>query len=122
MSTRVAKWVGAVVAVAAVAGLAVYFAYAGLDKADKLGSVIGALLGAAGLALAAYGTFATREPPAAVGEGAGGARGEGAGGVRDEGAGGVRNEISGGTFHGPVIQGRDVGMSRRDETPPAAGD
>jgi hypothetical protein len=47
---------------AAVTGVAIYFAHVGLDKADKLGSVIGALLGLAGLTLALYGAFTSKSP------------------------------------------------------------
>ncbi|MBF8194595.1 hypothetical protein ITP53_54875 [Nonomuraea sp. K274] len=43
---------------AAVAGLGVYFASVGLDNADKLGSVIGALVAVAGLSLTVYGLVA----------------------------------------------------------------
>ncbi|MEU9844775.1 hypothetical protein AB0C69_36800 [Actinomadura sp. NPDC048032] len=51
-------WTGAGVSVAAVAGLGAYFAAVGLDKADKLASVVGALTALIGLAMAAYGLFA----------------------------------------------------------------
>jgi hypothetical protein len=46
--------------VAALAGLGVYFATAGLDKADKLASVIGVFIAVAGLGVAVYGLIAER--------------------------------------------------------------
>lgn len=48
-------WAGAGLTVVAVAGLGVYFAVVGLDKADKLASVIGGLTALVGLAVALYG-------------------------------------------------------------------
>ncbi|MUN39541.1 hypothetical protein [Actinomadura litoris] len=53
--------VGAVVTVAAVAGLGGYFAVVGLEEADKLASVIGALVAVVGVAVAVYG-LATAPP------------------------------------------------------------
>ena len=59
---RQRRWVlfgaGSAVTVAAVVGLTGYFAVVGLDKADKLGSVVGALVAVAGMALTAYGVVA----------------------------------------------------------------
>ena len=70
-------------AFAVFAGLGVYFLSVGLDQADKIASVVGALVGLAGLGLAAHGMFSassrTPEPPQASGD--------------------VHNEI-GGTVHG----------------------
>ena len=58
MTRRSCVWTGAALAVAAVAGLGVYFAMVELDKADKLASVVGALVAVAGLALTLYGLMA----------------------------------------------------------------
>ncbi|MEV3923511.1 MULTISPECIES: hypothetical protein [Actinomadura] len=55
-------WGGAAITVMAVAGLGVYYAIAGLDEADKLGSVIGSLVAVVGVAVTVYGLAA---PPAA---------------------------------------------------------
>ncbi|MFD0126107.1 hypothetical protein [Streptomyces virginiae] len=54
-SRRTWMWVGFAVAVLSAAGLGIHFAVVGLDKADKLASVIGAFLALAGLGLAAWG-------------------------------------------------------------------
>jgi hypothetical protein len=68
---RVLALAGASVTVLSVVGLCVYFGAVGLDQADKLSSVIGAVLGLIGLALALYGALAERAnrgaaaPPAA---------------------------------------------------------
>jgi hypothetical protein len=51
-------WMGAAVTALAVVGLGVYFAAVGLDKADRLGSVVGALVAVVGLALTVYGLVA----------------------------------------------------------------
>ncbi|GAA4101021.1 hypothetical protein [Actinomadura miaoliensis] len=51
-------WAGAGLTVGAVAGLGVYFAVVGLDRADKLASVVGALVAVVGLALTVYGLVA----------------------------------------------------------------
>ena len=65
-------WAGGAVAVAAVAGLGVYFAVAGLDKADKLASVAGTFIGLAGLVVSVYGIFQTRrEAPGSSAAGSG---------------------------------------------------
>lgn len=61
-------WGGAALAVVSAAGLGIYLATAGLDGADKLGSVIGAFVGLAGLVLALYGTRAGRPGRSASGE------------------------------------------------------
>ena len=78
-------------AFAVFAGLGVYFLSVGLDQADKIASVVGALVGLAGLGLAAHGMFSassrTPEPSQASGD--------------------VHNEI-GGTVHGNSIQARDI--------------
>ena len=66
-------WAGGAVTVAVAAGLGVYFAVAGLDKADKLASVAGAFIGLAGLVASVYGMVqARRDAPgssSAAGEG-----------------------------------------------------
>jgi hypothetical protein len=106
MSSRVAKWTGGVLGIAAGVGLVVYFVVVGLDKADKLASVIGVFLGLAGIALASYGvvvdralpgstSVSTSAPPAPIDP--------------PGGAGRVHNEISGGIVHGLVIQAGSVG-------------
>jgi hypothetical protein len=94
-----AKWVGGILAIAAVAGVSVYVAVNGLDQADKLASVIGALVCVAGLALAAYGTISDRAPAANPRS------------APDPPSAKVQNEIRGGTFHGPVMQGQDLNIT-----------
>lgn len=64
MRKRVLVWTGTGAAVAAMAGLGVYFARVGLESADKLASVIGVFVGLIGLALAAYGLVPGRSPAA----------------------------------------------------------
>ena len=51
-------WAGAGLTIVAVAGLGVYFALVGLDKADKLASVVGALAAVVGLASTIFGLTA----------------------------------------------------------------
>ncbi|MEW1839212.1 hypothetical protein AB0392_14760 [Nonomuraea angiospora] len=60
MHGRAPIWGGAGVAVVALAGLGTYFALVGLDKADKLASVIGVFVAVAGLGVAVYGLIAGR--------------------------------------------------------------
>ncbi len=60
MRNRVLVWSGAVVAVLAVAALAVYLAEVGLDKADKLASVIGVFIALIGLVMSGYGLVRER--------------------------------------------------------------
>ncbi|WP_182876871.1 hypothetical protein [Microbispora sp. H10670] len=60
MRGAVPVWGGAGVAVAALAGLGVYLSRVGLDKADKLASVVGLFVGLAGLGVAVYGLVAER--------------------------------------------------------------
>jgi hypothetical protein len=57
---RAAAWVSAVVVGLALVGLGVYLAITDLDRADKLASVIGSFLAAAGLALSGYGLILAR--------------------------------------------------------------
>jgi hypothetical protein len=89
VSVRIVKWAGGAVTAAAVVVLGVYFATVGLDKADKLASVLGAFIGVAGLALTIYGNVADRRSS-----------------TQDSPVS-VHNQIGEGTFHGPVFQGRD---------------
>ncbi|MFG1874237.1 hypothetical protein ACGFIV_05305 [Sphaerisporangium sp. NPDC049003] len=111
MSGRVARWVGGALVAVAVIGLGVYFTTVGLDKADKLASVIGVFIGLAGLALAIYGLLADRRtgPPSPRPSTA-------------QDTGSVRNEIHGGTHYGPVIQGRDFRQVNLGSSPPPAPD
>ena len=60
MRGRVLAWAGGAVAVAAAVGLGVYFAVAGLDKADKLASVASMFIGLAGLVASVYGMLQAR--------------------------------------------------------------
>ncbi|MEU8362714.1 hypothetical protein AB0C27_42545, partial [Nonomuraea sp. NPDC048882] len=60
MRGRVLVRAGAAVAVAAMAGLGVYFAKVGLDEADKLASVIGVFLALVGPAMSVYGLVVGR--------------------------------------------------------------
>jgi hypothetical protein len=56
---RVVVWTGAVILGVAVAALGAYFTVIGLDKADKLGSAVGAVVGLAGLGVTGYGIALT---------------------------------------------------------------
>ncbi|MCO5974784.1 NACHT domain-containing protein [Actinoallomurus soli] len=60
MARRALIGIGLAVTVVAAAGLGVYLVRAGLDKADKLASVLGLFVAVAGLALTAYGLVADR--------------------------------------------------------------
>jgi len=64
-------WCGIALVILALAGLGAYFATVGLDKADKLGSVLGAFIGVAGLVVAVIGIVrdhdsAVQGPPESV--------------------------------------------------------
>jgi hypothetical protein len=61
MSSRLANWAGAGLTATVVIGLAVCFTVVGLDRADKLASVLGIFLGLAGIALSFYGQFTNRQ-------------------------------------------------------------
>jgi apolipoprotein N-acyltransferase len=61
MRRQVPVWGGVIVAVVALAWLGVYLAQVGLEKADKLASVIGLFIAAVGLGLTVYGLIANRE-------------------------------------------------------------
>ncbi|MGS2644174.1 hypothetical protein [Streptosporangium sp. LJ11] len=91
MSRRALTWSGVAVALVALATLGWYFITVGLDRADKLASVLGAFVGLLGLGLAVYGAFSSRPEEAAP----------------EPEAGGVHNEISG-TVHGNAVQARDI--------------
>ncbi|GLW20023.1 hypothetical protein DI270_013920 [Microbispora triticiradicis] len=95
MRGAVPVWGGAGVAVVALAGLGVYLSQVGLDKADKLASVVGLFVGLAGLGVAAYGLVAER--------------GSGGGGVRQRARATGRGRVS--------QAGRDItaGPARRLE-------
>ncbi|MEV7802461.1 hypothetical protein AB0O28_05895 [Microbispora sp. NPDC088329] len=103
--TRILTWAGGIAALGAGAALAVYLSSVGLDKADKLASVIGLFVGLAGLAVAVWGLLPTRRqettPPAS---GTGRVNHAANHDVHTA----VHNEISGGTVHGPVIQAHTV--------------
>ncbi|MCO5996233.1 hypothetical protein [Actinoallomurus rhizosphaericola] len=60
MARRVLMWGGLTLTVAAAAGLGAYLSMVGLDKADKLASVLGLFVAVAGLVLTVYGVFADR--------------------------------------------------------------
>lgn len=51
MRVHIARWAGAALITGALAGLAAYFSAVGLEKADKLSSVIGVFVALTGLAL-----------------------------------------------------------------------
>jgi hypothetical protein len=59
---RVAVWMSATVVGLTLAGLGGFFALAGLDKSDKLASVIGAFGTLVGLGLSGYGVLLSRRP------------------------------------------------------------
>lgn len=57
---RVVAWMSAIVGGIVLVGLGVFFAVIGLDRADKLASVIGALVGLIGIGLSTYGVVLAR--------------------------------------------------------------
>ncbi|MER5620205.1 hypothetical protein ABT061_04090 [Streptosporangium sp. NPDC002544] len=91
MSRRTLVWLGVTVALAALIALGWYFIAVGLDRADKLASVLGAFVGLVGLGLAVFGVVSARPEDAEPGPE----------------SGGVHNEISG-TVHGNAVQARDI--------------
>ncbi|WP_204017914.1 hypothetical protein, partial [Sphaerimonospora thailandensis] len=93
MSGRFLQWVGGLLVIAAVIASGAYFWALGLDKADKLASVIGALVAIAGIGLTIQGTIRSRRGPVDPGRA-----------LRSPD---IENVISGGSQRGPVIQGRD---------------
>lgn len=113
MTGRVLKWAGAAVATAVFAGLAVYFVVVGLDKANKLASVIGLFVGLAGLGVTVHGLISGRSndegrpgsPPEPGDEDRPVSPGNGGGVVH------LRAEVSG---RGRVYQaGRDLTINER---------
>jgi hypothetical protein len=94
MSRRFLAVAAAILTALIAIALAVYFVVVGLDKADKLGSVVGVFIGLAALALSIY-LAITDQPDSSRPSG-------------HEGQAPVHNRIDGGTFHGPVVQGRDI--------------
>ncbi|QXJ21290.1 hypothetical protein AGRA3207_002128 [Actinomadura graeca] len=101
MAGRVLVWGGGGVAVAALAGMVAYSAAAGLDRADKLASVVGACVAVAGLAVAVYGLIVDRR--AAGGDTA--ARAEGSG-ERSNAIGGDNNGVVSSGDGATVVQQR----------------
>lgn len=92
-------WSGGSVAAAASAGLAWYFAAVGLDKADKLASVTGIIVGLAGLGVAIYGASSSRATDEVARSG---------------------QRVEGTTVGGSVTQIRGVGGSVRIGNAPAS--
>ncbi|WP_030453258.1 hypothetical protein [Herbidospora cretacea] len=60
MRGRWLVWIGAAIAVAALAGLGFYMARVGLEKADQLASVLGLVVAVTGLGIIVYGLVAAR--------------------------------------------------------------
>lgn len=96
MRMRILTWICGALGVLLIAGLVLYFTVVGLDKADKLASVIGGIAGLVALGSAAFGMLleGRSRPSSSNGNNSD---------VR------VRNEISGGGFCGPVFQGDFTG-------------
>ncbi|WP_432928208.1 hypothetical protein ACQPZZ_01500 [Microbispora sp. CA-135349] len=95
MSRRLLAGMFAALAILITAGLVIYFLKAGLDKADKLASVVSASIGIAALTSSLYFGMSDRQPNSPSSS-------------QDERQASLQNRIDGGTFHGPVIQGRDI--------------
>lgn len=99
---RFARWAGGIIVTSVVLALAFYLVLVGLDKADKVASVLALFVGLAGLGAAVYGLFGAERrrdaahPPKPARPPVG-----------DSPPGDVHNTISGGVVHGAVIQGRD---------------
>ncbi|MBX6381538.1 MAG: hypothetical protein IRZ07_00995 [Microbispora sp.] len=83
---------GGLLILAAVGGTAAYFSVLGLDKADKMASVVGALAAVAGLGLTLHGMFRAR-------------RAAHNSTIRSPD---VQNVVSGGSQYGSVLQARDI--------------
>jgi hypothetical protein len=64
---RIAAWAGSILGGLAVAGLGVFFVLTGLDRADKLASVIGVFVGLIGLTISVYGVVLARRGATASG-------------------------------------------------------
>ncbi|MFC5754544.1 hypothetical protein [Actinomadura rugatobispora] len=60
MSRRVLGWCGLIVGVIAIVAVAALFVIVGLDRADKIASSLGALIGLAGLGVAVFGLISSR--------------------------------------------------------------
>lgn len=103
------KWAGGVLTAGAVVGLGVYFAVVGLDRADKLATLIGVFVAIAGLALTIYQTLTDRRsaPPPQPS-------------AAQNTSPAMHNKITGGTFYGSVFQGRNTipGSSQGHDPPP----
>ncbi len=112
-SRRVVGWGGGVIALATMLVLALYLASAGLDKADKLASVLGLFVGLAGLAAAIYSLVGNRSSSDTSQQ-----RDLARPTTSDASPGDVHNTISGGTVRGTVIQGRDFSGPLTFGTPP----
>ncbi len=80
-------------ALVALGALGWYFIAVGLDRADKLASVLGAFVGLLGLGLAVYGAVSSRREEAEP--------------EPEPDPGALHNEISG-TVHGNAVQARDI--------------
>ncbi|WP_051760050.1 hypothetical protein [Herbidospora cretacea] len=106
-------WIGAAVAVAALAGLGFYVARVGLEQADQLASVLGLVVAAAGLGITVSGLVAARRRGRRRGRGSGGS-GRPAGGVWQEADASGRAEM--------VQAGRDVTESPAARPGPAGHD
>jgi hypothetical protein len=103
MRGRLLAWAGGAVAVAAAVGLGVYFAVAGLGKADQLGSVVGIFTGLAGLVVSVYGVVqGRREGPSSCPAAAKG------------------QSVAGSTVTGGITQVRGVTGSVRIGGPPSS--
>lgn len=61
MSRRAVKWAGVGVTTATIVVLVTYFAYVGLDKADKLASVFGLVVALIGLSMTIFGVAGERQ-------------------------------------------------------------
>ncbi|WP_156045118.1 hypothetical protein [Herbidospora cretacea] len=116
MSARVAIWSGGIVFAGVAVAMTIYFTQVGLEQADQAASVIGAFIAVASLGLMVNGVMAERRRSVSAGPAE---QAQAAAGF-----GNAHNTISGGTFHGPVVQGRDVsGLPPRHPSPSGmAGD
>ena len=59
-SRRVALWLGSLIGGAALIGLSIYLVRIGLDRSDKVGSVLGAFSGLVGVGLSVFGLVLAR--------------------------------------------------------------
>jgi hypothetical protein len=58
------RWVTSLATGLVLLALGVFFVVAGLDRADKMASVVGAFVGVGGLAVSVFGMIQGRRPPA----------------------------------------------------------